>query len=101
MILENVDLKYRMKMAYYVGIFAIAQYFLCLTNWNKYNSPQSLPVPFNPDITSTSKYYQQMDPPLAMPWVDMINVSDIWKKYLLIDKNSDILHSIMFETAVI
>jgi hypothetical protein len=101
MILENVDMKYRMKVAFYVSIFSIAQYFLCLTNWNKYNSPQLMPVPFNVDITGTEKYGNYIRPPLPLPWVDSINVTEIWKKYLLIDKNEDILHSIMFETIVL
>jgi len=96
MIIENVDIKYRMKIAFYVSIFTLVQYFLCLTNWNKQNSQLSMPIPFNIDYESS-----YINPPLPLPWADKVGISSSWKKYLLIDKNSDILHSIMFETIVI
>jgi len=82
MILENVDMKYRMKVVSYVSLFTIAQYFLCLTNWNKYNTPQYMPVPFNVDVRGAGEYDQYIKPPLFMPWIDKINISQIWKKYL-------------------
>lgn len=101
MILENVKINYRMKVTFYVSVFSLAQYFLCLTNWNKHNTPQAMPVPFNVDIRGTSEYAHYIRPPLPLPWVDKIHISEIWKKYLCIDKNIDILHSIMFEAAVL
>lgn len=101
MILENVDMRYRMKMVYYVSIFTVAQYFLCLTNWNQYNSPQPIPCPFNENLKGTGEFSYYIKPPMNLPWVDKINVTETWKKYMLIDKNIDILHSIMFETLVI
>ena len=77
MLIENVSLAYRMKAAFYVSVFALFQYFLCLSNWNKYNSPLELPIPFNIDYES---YY--VNPPLPLPWVDKISISSQWKKYL-------------------
>jgi hypothetical protein len=96
MLVENVDMRYRMKVAFYVSIFAIGQYFLCLSNWNKFNSPLDMPIPFNEDHETSF-----ISPPIPLPWVDLLHVSTTWKKYLLIDKNMDILHSILFETIVI
>ena len=101
MILENVSMNYRMKVLFYISLFTIAQYFLCLTNWNKFNSPQSMPVPFNEDVRGVGEYEHYIKPPLPLPWVDMITTTEIWKKYLMIDKNEDILHSLMLETVVI
>lgn len=77
MIIEKSDIKYRMKMTWYVSIFAIAQYFLCLSNWNKYNSPLEMPIPFNVDFEES-----YINPPIMLPWVDKIHISAIWKKYL-------------------
>lgn len=101
MILENVDMRYRMKVLSYVSVFTLAQYFLCLSNWNKFNSPQPMPVPFNIDIKGEGEYEHYILPPIPLPWVDMVKSTDIWKKYLMIDKDSDILHSLMFESLVI
>ncbi|CAI2386722.1 unnamed protein product [Moneuplotes crassus] len=101
MILEKVDMHYRMKAITYVSIFTLVQYFLCLTNWNKNNSPQPLPIPFNPDIRGEHEYKDYISPPLELPWVDQMGITDIWKKYLMIDKNSDILHSLMIETILL
>lgn len=101
MILENVDMKYKMKIAYYVSVFSLVQYFLCLSNWNKMNNPQVMPVPFNKDLSGTGHFEHYIKTPLPLPWVDKINTTEIWKKYMLVDKNIDILHSIMFETIVL
>lgn len=90
-----------MKALWYVSVFTLAQYFLCLTNWNKFNSPQPMPIPFNEDLKGIDGYQDYIKPPISLPWVDMMNSTDIWKKYLMIDKNSDILHSLILETVVI
>jgi hypothetical protein len=60
-----------------------------------------MPVPFNVDQNGIGEYENYILPPLPLPWSDRLNITEIWKKYLLIDKNDDILHSIMFEILVL
>lgn len=53
------------------------QYFLCLSNWNNNNSQLEMPVPFNPDYENT-----YINPPMPLPWVDGLDISNTWKMYL-------------------
>ena len=101
MILSNVSIQFRMKVSTYIWILVLLQYILWLTNWNKLNSPQLIPAPFNMDIEGLVPYNYHISPPLQLPWVDMIKISESWKKYLLIDKNIDILHSLVGELMII
>lgn len=77
MLVTNVNMKYRMSGAFYISLFAIMQYFLCLSNWNNNNSQLEMPVPFNPDYENT-----YINPPMPLPWVDGLDISNTWKMYL-------------------
>lgn len=41
-----------------------------------------MPVPFNIDINGKDQYENYIMPPIPLPWVDHLHITEIWKKYL-------------------
>ena len=80
---------FKVRVVLGVSLCLIFQYLLCLPNWNQYNSPDPLPVPFN------HLFQDHQLPPVPIPWAGYITLPADWMKYFLIDDTKRLLESLV------